>query len=198
MRSRRMPSRRRLRPPRARDDVPARSHPCRARPLPRPSEIAGGSRRPLRGTRDPGVSRVWRAGPWVHPGLLRRLRARSPRRLQLQGQRLLPLLRRPPDGRHRGPSRRPGAARRPDPAVGAHAAVSAPLPLRLECATDERCLARVSPRGVCRPATPSRSALRHSQRAVRLGHVPATRKSAQKEEAPADESTGAYEQAPSE
>ena len=50
------------------------------------------------------------------------------------------------DGRYRRSSRRPGAARGPDPAVGTHAARSTPIPLSLECATHERGPARLMER----------------------------------------------------
>lgn len=64
--SRRMPHRHRIRSPRAREDHPPRGRLRGARPLPRPSEVAGGAHRPLRGARDSGVSRVWRAAPRSH------------------------------------------------------------------------------------------------------------------------------------
>ena len=80
-----------------------------------------------------------RAGPRLPAHPLRRLRPRPPRRLLVQGPRLLPVLWRSPHGRYRRPSRRSGAARGADPTVGA----PLPYPLRYRCAWNARLTSEV-------------------------------------------------------
>src|SRR4029450_4030477 len=90
--------------------------------------LYGAGERPP-GVRDGGVPEVpRRAGPWLRPGAVRRLRPRTADTVQLQGARLLSELPRPVDGRSRSASCRARLpARRADATVGALGPASAAL-----------------------------------------------------------------------
>ena len=102
---------------------------------------------------------------------LRCLRPRPARRVLLQREGLLSVLRRSAHGGHGRPPRRSRPARGAGPAMGAHASLSAPVPLCLERAAHERCLALLSAGALRGPATAGEVGIRHSAGPVRLGHV---------------------------
>jgi hypothetical protein len=98
----------------------------------RGASASRGGRRPSRAgaPRALRVSRLWHPGPGRGPGRLPEVSGVDPGRVLVPRKRLLPIVRRPPDERHRGSPGGPGPPRGCDSPVGAVVAAPLAIPVR--------------------------------------------------------------------
>ncbi len=161
----------RVRPPSARGERPLLRLPNGARDLPRPGAGPRATGAAVRRARAAGLPALRDPRPRLRARALRRLRARPGRRLLVQGRWLLPFVWRPAHGRHGRAPGGPRPARGPGAAVGALAAIRAPLPARLRCSAHECRAGCLRADGLRLPPPPGAQAVGCCPRPVRRGHL---------------------------